>query len=113
MRLQKLLWTAVLLGVAACSPAAGQSEQPPSVTADSDATVETSRPAEVTEVAELPTPTAPVEATLPVVAETPAGEPATPEPDTVGVASGRTPEGAYFLGAEDAAVTMIDYSDFL
>lgn len=29
------------------------------------------------------------------------------------IASGRTSEGLFFLGAEDAAVTLIDYSDFL
>ena len=35
------------------------------------------------------------------------------EPTTVQVISGQTAEGAYFYGNPDAAVTLLDYSDFL
>ena len=38
----------------------------------------------------------------------------TPEPVVDAVATiGRTPDGVFFLGAENAPVTVIDYSDFL
>lgn len=42
----------------------------------------------------------------------------TPEPTAesemvVVVESGRTPDGAFFLGSADAPLTLIDYSDFL
>ena len=37
-----------------------------------------------------------------------------PMPTTpVGPIAGRTAEGAFFYGAPDAPVTLIDYSDFL
>jgi len=39
----------------------------------------------------------------------------TAEPEAIAfvVESGRTPEGAYFLGSPEAPLTLIDYSDFL
>lgn len=62
-----------------------------------------------------PTPTA-----LPTaVVDEPTAEPAdTPAPATADVVTaevvfGRTDEGVYFVGVEDAPVTVIDYSDFL
>lgn len=58
-----------------------------------------------------PTPTAPAQNGR---AETPpATDPAVePTADPV-IAFGRTEEGAYYHGAVDAPVTLIDYSDFL
>jgi hypothetical protein len=62
----------------------------------------------------LPT-TVPVDESV-VTAEpaalTPSPSP-TGEPDPVQVISGQTAEGAFFLGAPDAPITVIDYSDFL
>lgn len=62
---------------------------------------------------------------VPTTLPTPANEPTTLPPTKpaptiaaeeeteVAVAYGRTPEGAYFKGAANAPVTLIDYSDFL
>ena len=47
-------------------------------------------------------PTATVEPTIEVI-----------EPTAVPIISGQTSEGAYFYGNPDAAVTLLDYSDFL
>jgi protein-disulfide isomerase len=38
---------------------------------------------------------------------------ATTESVNTAVVSGRTADGAFFLGAPDAPITLIDYSDFL
>jgi hypothetical protein len=37
----------------------------------------------------------------------------TMEPQKAAVVSGQTADGAFFLGAPDAPLTVIDYSDFL
>ncbi len=64
--------------------------------------VETAVLAEVVEAAE--TAVSPTEVPEPTV---------DPVVTAVAVKSGRTPEGAYFLGNPDAPLTLIDYSDFL
>jgi hypothetical protein len=35
------------------------------------------------------------------------------DPEPLQVISGQTTDGAFFLGAPDAPITVIDYSDFL
>jgi hypothetical protein len=100
-----LIWGVLLLGLATCSPAAEQAAP----------TIPASVSEETAAVIALPTGTEPpAEPIAPATAETPAGETVeTTAPESNGVISGRTAEGTYFLGAEDALVTMIDYSDFL
>ena len=53
-------------------------------------------------------PVASVEAVTPTVQSSPISE-----PELLQVISGQTAEGAFFLGAPDAPITVIDYSDFL
>ena len=74
---------------------------PPTATAQPTATVEA-----VADAVETPLPTdvVPTEAPTEVVAEVVEEE---------GVIFGRTSEGVFFVGSEDAPVTVIDYSDFL
>jgi len=71
----------------------------------------------------LPTPASstPLPTAVPVDESVVTAEPAvlnpspspTSEPDPLQVISGQTAEGAFFLGAPDAPITVIDYSDFL
>jgi hypothetical protein len=56
----------------------------------------------------LPSP----EAATPAAPTEPAAE-ATPTSNATTVVYGRTDDGAFFHGAADAPVTLIDYSDFL
>lgn len=59
-----------------------------------------------------PSPTAsPTDTPVPTQSA-PAADDASPEAPTVAL-SGRTADGAYFLGREDAPLTIVDYSDFL
>lgn len=68
-----------------------------------------------TEEVASPTDPPPPTATIETVADEPAPEPtAEPEPTSAPVVTaGRTADGGYFLGAENAPITLIDYSDFL
>ena len=120
-----LILPIVLLALVACAPGA----EP-----ESEVSVAVASP-EVTEspLAEVATDMPPTEVSSPTTAVSipptavPTNEPPAPptaiptdepviEPTTVpetAVIAGRTDEGAFFLGAVDAPVTMIDYSDFL
>lgn len=104
----------VLLAFVACAPAA----EPES---DSMAVVSATVVPEPTDLPQV------VETVLPPTAVSspptaiPTNQPP-PEPTAIpteeplaetAVIAGRTDEGAFFLGAVDAPVTMIDYSDFL
>lgn len=115
------LW--MLLGVlllAACAPAAAPVEQadvaptaaevPPVVeTATNPPAAATQVPTPLVEA--VPTATNEASATAPTDLPT---EPASsPEPAVSAVTFGRTEDGAFFHGAADAPVTLIDYSDFL
>ncbi len=63
--------------------------------------------------AATPAPTA-VDATVaPVTSPTPAPDGDSPAVGDAGITYGRTDDGAFFHGAADAPVTLIDYSDFL
>ena len=69
----------------------------------------TDTPAPTPTVATIGAPTTtivPTDSTAVGVQESPQGQPSA-------VVYGRTDEGAYFHGAPDAPVTLIDYSDFL
>jgi hypothetical protein len=79
------------------------------------AAIEVSEPTAVLTHSPVPT-DEPAQSEPPEPTPLPPAEPAptaVTEPDEVVVAYGRTEEGAYFKGAANALVTLIDYSDFL
>jgi hypothetical protein len=114
----------IVLWLVACSPAGAPADS----SVGSEATVAYSEPTAVlpmvepTVMAEPVTPTA-VATTAPEPTVTTSEAPAEAEPTIAPpveetaepevVMSGRIEAGAFFLGAADAPVTMIDYSDFL
>ena len=111
-----LILPIVLLALVACAPGA----EPESEVSVAVASPEATEPP-LPEVATEPPPTALSSPTTAVPTNEPPAPPtaiptAEIEPTTVpetAVIAGRTDEGAFFLGAVDAPVTMIDYSDFL
>ena len=124
-----LILPIVLLALVACAPSAEPESEISVATASPEAT---NLPLQ--EVATVPLPTAvPTNALLTEPTAVPTNEPPTQptaiptdepvtEPTSVpteepaaetAVIAGRTDEGAFFLGAVDAPVMMIDYSDFL
>lgn len=119
--LTPLLFLGLLL--AACTTAAPAADPTPVVnvapTAGATGVPATAEPTTVTEV---PAPTdvpvqnlePAVEAEVTLVVE-PTEAPATVMAESAGTAitSGRTADGAFFLGAPEAPITLIDYSDFL
>jgi hypothetical protein len=112
----------VLLALMACTPAA----EPESVEVVAATTPEPTDlplakvtsppPTAVSSPTTLPTDIPPAESTT-VPTDVPTSQPTespTDEPAAeTAVMAGRIDEGAFFLGAPNAPVTMIDYSDFL
>ena len=100
----------MLFVVAGCAAETAVSDPPTPTATDIPPT---DLPAPVVETA-VPTEVAVVEVLETAVLPTDTPEPA-PEPELVAVVveSGRTSEGAYYLGSPDAPLTLIDYSDFL
>ena len=113
--MRRFLWLALLLLMMACTPTTETAVStpsspetavqptatfpPPVITAASTPAVAATAVPATTEPVP-PTPTAVPEPTVELVAET-------------GVQSGRTDEGAFFLGDPNAPITHLDYSDFL
>ncbi|MCA9867068.1 MAG: hypothetical protein KIS95_13530 [Anaerolineae bacterium] len=101
---------------AACSPQASVEPTADVATVEVTATfvplTATAPPPEVITATSLPATTEPATvapaATIAVTAT-----PATEDQSSSVVTYGRTDDGAYFHGAADAPVTLIDYSDFL
>ncbi|CUS03836.2 exported protein of unknown function [Candidatus Promineifilum breve] len=60
-----------------------------------------------------PAPTTVGATVTPVTSPTPAPDGDSPAVGDDGIVYGRTDDGAFFQGAADAPVTLIDYSDFL
>ncbi len=121
-----LILPIVLLALVACAPSAEPESEIRVVVASPEATnsplqeVATEPPPAVlsspTAVLSLPTavPTnePPAQPTA-IPTDEPVNEPTAIVSPPTAVIAGRTDEGAFFLGAVDAPVTMIDYSDFL
>ncbi len=111
--MRRFLWLAlVLLILTACTPTAETAVSPqpsfetavlPTATVPPPVIVEES--AAVADATAVPDPTATIVVEDEPVAEEVAGE--------TGVVSGRTEDGAFFLGDPTAPITHIDYSDFL
>jgi hypothetical protein len=115
-----VLWLVALLAVACGAESTPAAAPPPTATVELAAGTATNPPATAT--------TAPTDTPAPAAVETPASPPAAP-PDTplpapreapaptdtpaVVATFGLTEDGLYFRGNPDAAVTVIDYSDFL
>lgn len=115
MRKRPLLFVLVFIFFTACQP---QSEQPaaeptaaevegtlPTSTALAEATVMAS--ATAVSVSTAPAEPGPAPTTIPTNPPEPTDAP------TSILESGRTDEGAYYLGSPGAPIRMIDYSDFM
>ncbi len=112
--MKRFLWLALLfVPLIACAPTAETAVTPQPSPETAALATETMPPPVVTSatavavatqpVTESPTPSAETEPTTAVEADADEGD----------VISGRTEEGAFFLGDPNAPITHIDYSDFL
>lgn len=120
--MRRFLFLLLLFGLMACSPTTAVSpeqSEPELAEAVDEVAVEPTNTAVVIEptappVIELAT-VAPAESIETDEAAT-AEPPPEPEPTEVAdgqIESGRTADGAYYLGSPSAPIRMIDYSDFL
>lgn len=109
--MKRFLWLALIVLLTACAPTTETAVSPqPSPTTAVPPTATVPPPVITETVTEVAAATAVPEPTQPV------SDPTTTETQTVeevGVISGRTAEGAFFLGDPNAPITHIDYSDFL
>lgn len=110
--MRRFLWLVPLwLLLSACTPTAETAVSPSPLPATAVLPTATFPPPIITNAATpavataVPSPTATTIATAEPTAVATAAE--------TGVISGRTADGAFFLGAPNAPITHIDYSDFL
>jgi hypothetical protein len=121
MRRKTFFLIVLMVALAACAPAARLDN-----TVGSPAATVAVPPSETTPLPDIATATATILAAIQsAVTTTPAHTPLvetptasievlpTSTPTEVAITFGRTEEGAYYHGAVDAPVTLIDYSDFL
>lgn len=124
MKKSILILPIVLLALVACAPGAEPDPEENSAIASPDPTSPTlveattePPPTTVSEPTTVVSTTAPPAQPTAMPTEEPIMQPTelpTEEPAVeTAVLAGRLDEGAFFLGAVDAPVTMIDYSDFL
>jgi hypothetical protein len=120
MRRKMLLLIVLMVALAACAPTAEFSDADgrPTVPAAVQPTETALPPVAATVTGAVAVTSTPATEAIPTQTkstETPAASPTATPPvvATAAVTYGRTDEGAYFHGAPDAPVTLIDYSDFL
>ncbi|MCA9917775.1 MAG: hypothetical protein KC445_07480 [Anaerolineales bacterium] len=110
--MKRFVWIVlILLWASACTPTSETAVATPPPPATAVPPTHTVPPPVITETREEV-----AEATAVSVSTQPASEPTATQTqaiEEVGVISGRTAEGAFFLGDPTAPITHIDYSDFL
>lgn len=116
--MKRFLWLALVFLFSACAPATETAVSPQPDPETAVPATQTAPPPEITvETPRVESPTAVPDLTEPseenlVVEADPTAEETAAETGVI-VISGRTEEGAFFLGDPDAPITHIDYSDFL
>lgn len=112
--MKRIFWMLLsLLIFVACTPSTetAVSTQPPPETAVLP--TNTVPPPIIEETVQVAEATAVLPTTVPTEAPTTSPEPTVEIVSEIDVISGRTAEGAFFLGDPNAPITHIDYSDFL